>query len=275
MRSPLWACNSESGVKHVRRHNRNRYAESRLACVLPSRPMAAGVSVAMASLRRRGRRDARRLCYSRFARVRHARGIAAAIRHLLLSRRGARICAVRLLAAARDRSDLGNIATGRLDACRDGRRRPAALGGDRGAHCARLRWDERAGVVAEALLARELYQRDHSHRIQGRRRTHDRDDAAPEALRRQGRWRILLRACVDIGRANPRYEPRGACVRFGRHRAARGRRKASSRASSRFGGRRGVDRRFIDDTACANGIQARRRLASGPTRVCSPQSPRA
>ena len=97
------------------------------------------------------------------------------------------LCALRLVAPARGRPHLGDLDARRRDGRGNGRGRSGAVGRHRRADRARLRRHVPAGLAPATELAGQLHQRDHPARLQGRSGVDDRDDAAAQALRRQGR----------------------------------------------------------------------------------------
>ena len=133
---------------------------------------------------------------SGFARLCRACGLAAAGRHLRLSARRARLCPARLVAPARHRAHLRDLADDRRDGRRHGGRRRATLRADRqprGLHGGGAQ-PVRLAVAAER--AGEADQRQHPGRLQGRRRPDHRHDAAAEPVRREGRRPQFLRTGV-------------------------------------------------------------------------------
>ncbi len=156
--------------------------------------MGSELSATVAAARRDRGCDPCGLRDSGVARLCHARWSAAAIWHLLLSGRRPVLCAVRLVAPARDWSDFGD-----LNACRrHDRGYGTGQSGTLGRHCGADRISSglhvRAGVAAAVEFAGQFHQRDHSARFQGRRGANDCHDPAAEIIRGQRRRRVLLRA---------------------------------------------------------------------------------
>ena len=203
-------------------------------------PVARRLSARMVARRHRRGRDARGLCDPGFARLCGTGRPAAAGRRLRISARRARLRAVRLLAPARDRSDIGHLAHDRRDRGNDGGRRCAPLCADRqprGFH-GRGPCLDRLGPAAQR--AREADQQQHPGRFQGRRRDDHRDDPDPEPD-----W--ACRAAVTISSSAP------CCWR------ASSRRRNMHRAGDRPGGDRAVVGRR---SACFPASRSRSRVVA-------------
>ncbi len=200
-----------------------------MALAPPAGPLACGIPRRVVAGRRNCRRDARRLCDSGFSRLCDAGRAAAAGRHLRLSAGRARLRLV------------GHLADDRRNRRRDGGRRRAALRTDREPrrlHC-RGALSLRLDLAAER--AREADQRQHPGRLQGRRRTDHRDDAAAEPVWRARRRAQFLRSRLAVGRATRSDAFPRAGRRHFRDRAARARRASAAAKAGRPRGRRAVD----------------------------------
>ena len=187
---------------------------------LPPAQWLPALPAAVAEERRDRGRHPRRLRHPGVARLRLARRPASAVRHLRLPGGGLAYALFGSSAPACDRPHLRDLDARRRHGRGNGRGRSGPLGRHRGPDRAGHRRHVPAGLAAAPVLARQLHQRDHPARLQGRRGVDDRDDAAAQALRRQGRGEGFFERIGILWAPAPGYEPRGAGVRARRARRA-------------------------------------------------------
>ena len=149
---------------------------------LPPARWLAEYRAELARGRPRRRRHACGLRDPGFARLCGTRRAAAAGRRVRLSARRARLRAPRVVAPARGRADVRDLADGRRHGRADGGRRRAALRADRQPRRLHRRGALPDRLAAAAERAGEADQRQHAGRLQGRRRADHRDDAAASLL---------------------------------------------------------------------------------------------